>query len=195
MESFIYIKENALSDEACDNVIDWFESYPNYQAPGVCRDGEVILESKTSTDMSLENCSEELVNEVLQSLEIGVEEYKARYKFYDDKNNVKGLDNLYYWGITESPNIQRYFPGEGFYEWHCEYSGIPGSEKRVLTWMFYLNTCKNAGTEFKYQNIRTECKKGSLVIWPAYWTHFHRGVVSPSETKYIITGWHSFHGE
>jgi hypothetical protein len=32
-------------------------------------------------------------------------------------------------------------------------------------------------------------RKGLTLIWPAIWTHPHRGVVSPTQTKYIATGW------
>ena len=32
-------------------------------------------------------------------------------------------------------------------------------------------------------------KSGKMVIWPPYWTHFHRSQVSPSSIKYIMTGW------
>jgi len=35
-------------------------------------------------------------------------------------------------------------------------------------------------------------RKGLTLIWPADWTHHHRGVVSPTQEKYIITGWFSF---
>ena len=35
-------------------------------------------------------------------------------------------------------------------------------------------------------------KKGRLVIWPAYWTHTHCGVISDNQTKYISTGWYTF---
>ena len=34
--------------------------------------------------------------------------------------------------------------------------------------------------------------KGRCVIWPAFWTHMHKGVVSKTETKYIATGWISY---
>ena len=42
-------------------------------------------------------------------------------------------------------------------------------------------------------NIRNMIqRKGLTLIWPADWTHVHRGIVSASEEKYIITGWFSF---
>ena len=34
--------------------------------------------------------------------------------------------------------------------------------------------------------------EGRLVIWPAYWTHIHCGIVSKTQTKYIATGWFEF---
>ena len=37
-----------------------------------------------------------------------------------------------------------------------------------------------------------EAKEGRLVIWPAYWTHFHKSQVSKTTTKYILTGWYRF---
>jgi len=39
------------------------------------------------------------------------------------------------------------------------------------------------------QNIKVDPSVGTNVIFPAYWTHAHRGVIAPNETKYIITGW------
>ena len=35
-------------------------------------------------------------------------------------------------------------------------------------------------------------KVGKILCWPCDWTHTHRGIVSPTETKYILTGWFSF---
>ena len=33
--------------------------------------------------------------------------------------------------------------------------------------MLYLNNVKNGGTEWKYQELKTEAVSGDLVIWPA----------------------------
>ena len=37
-----------------------------------------------------------------------------------------------------------------------------------------------------------EAKEGRLVIWPAFFTHTHKGVVSKTQTKYIATGWFNY---
>ena len=62
---------------------------------------------------------------------------------------------------------------------------------RVLVYMTYLNDVDNGGTEWLFQNYKTEAKKGLSVIWPAEWTHTHKGVISQQE-KYIATGWYVF---
>jgi hypothetical protein len=98
------------------------------------------------------------------------------------------------WGLAERINIQYYPPGGGFKVWHCERSNgqYPGSI-RHLVFMTYLNDVDDAGeTEFYHQQVKIKPRKGLTVIWPADWTYTHRGIPSPSQEKYIITGWLSF---
>ena len=63
---------------------------------------------------------------------------------------------------------------------------------RMGVWMIYLNNVTNGGTYFDNYNLTLNAVEGSLLIWPAFWTHFHRGIVSKTETKYIATGWFSY---
>ena len=59
--------------------------------------------------------------------------------------------------------------------------------------MFYLNTVTDGGgTYWDNYNLLINAVKGRLVIWPAYFTHFHKGIVSKTETKYIATGWFQY---
>ena len=45
-------------------------------------------------------------------------------------------------------------------------------------------------TEFLYQKLRVPPKENTCIIWPAGFTHPHRGnVVYGNKSKYIITGW------
>ena len=60
--------------------------------------------------------------------------------------------------------------------------------------MTYLNDVSDGGeTAFLYQNVKVKPEKGLTLIWPAEWTHTHKGMVSMTQTKYIITGWYSFY--
>ena len=60
--------------------------------------------------------------------------------------------------------------------------------------MTYLNDVKNGGTEFLYQNElnQKDAEQGLTLIWPAHWTHTHKGIISDEQEKYIITGWYNF---
>ena len=73
-----------------------------------------------------------------------------------------------------------------------ENNGIYPDIKRHLVFMTYLNNVENGGTDFLYQNYTTKAIKGNTVIWPAAWTHTHKGQISKTEDKYIITGWYVF---
>ena len=96
--------------------------------------------------------------------------------------------------MLEAPaiNFQRFLPNQGYKKWHCENVGKKSSF-RTLVWMLYLNTVEDkGGTDFYYQDLTCKAELGKMVIWPPYWTHLHRSQVSPSEMKYILTGWMAY---
>ena len=66
---------------------------------------------------------------------------------------------------------------------------------RHLVFMTYLNDVPDGGTEWYYQDLKLPAEKGLTILWPADWTHTHRGIISMSTTKYIITGWYSYNLE
>lgn len=88
--------------------------------------------------------------------------------------------------------MQRTNPGGGYHMWHAE-QGNGEHVSRVLVYMLYLNTLtpEEAGeTEFLYQQRRISPIENTMVIWPATYTHVHRGnTVFGSNSKYIVTGW------
>jgi hypothetical protein len=89
---------------------------------------------------------------------------------------------------AELNNIQYYKPEEGYPALHYERSYT--TPHRQLVYMMYLNTVTDkGGTRFVYQNITLSAIKGDLYIWPADFTHLHHGVISPTQEKYIVTGW------
>ena len=95
------------------------------------------------------------------------------------------------YNINEIYNIQYYKPGGGYKVWHSERTN-KASLKRILVFMTYLNNVDDGGTEFLYQKLTCPAKKGLTIIWPAEWTHTHKGQISLTKEKYIVTGWYSF---
>ena len=88
--------------------------------------------------------------------------------------------------------MQRTDPGGGYHVWHAEQENGEHAD-RVLVYMLYLNTLtqEEAGeTEFLYQQRRLKPEENAMVIWPAAFTHAHRGnTVFGERSKYIVTGW------
>mgnify|MGYP003310952385 CR=1 FL=1 len=56
----------------------------------------------------------------------------------------------------------------------------------------YLNDVKKedgGSTDFDYYKIKVNPERGKTLIWPAEWTHAHKGNIINSGSKYIITKW------
>jgi hypothetical protein len=88
--------------------------------------------------------------------------------------------------------MQRTSPGGGYHVWHGE-QGNGAHAERVLVYMLYLNDLGEADggeTEFLYQRTRIRPQENTMVVWPAAFTHAHRGnTVLGEQSKYIVTGW------
>ena len=89
-------------------------------------------------------------------------------------------------------NIQKYLPGGHFGRLHAERTDMAHIH-RIFAWMTYLNDVDDGGTtDFDYYNVKVKPETGKTLIWPAEWTHAHRGSVLNGGEKYIITGWLHF---
>ena len=88
--------------------------------------------------------------------------------------------------------IQKTSSGGGYHLWHYEHGNGPMNHRSVV-YTLYLNTIPseaNGETEFLYQQRRISPVANTLVLWPAGFTHPHRGnPVYGDHTKYIVTGW------
>ena len=193
MTDFIFRQENALSSSTCRSLIELFEVDKKRQNPGVVRRGQEVnsfKDHKASTDICFlpRDLNNKLWGKSLQKV-INVVE-KARYDWA--AQYYMGLDNVDPFEINFTFNMQRFLPGEGYHKFHNERASFD-TRDRCGVWMIYLNDIYDRGwTEFFYQQHFEIPKIGKIVCWPCDWTHTHRGIVSPTEVKYILTGWFTF---
>lgn len=112
----------------------------------------------------------------------------AVHPYYNKYSQLREMGGLRYY----ETKIQKTEPGQGYHVWHCEADNRE-AQHRVLAWTVYLNDNFEAGeTEFLYQQYRYKPKMGDVIIFPAAFTHTHRGNPPIGGTKYIITGWLEF---
>ena len=179
-----------IPEDVCEGLLDFYDKSPNKNR-GVAQNAnpEIAKSAKISTDVTVKKNNLD-DSRILAYTDI-LGELMQDYMHMFPSIGPGGWEL----GITEDFNIQRYQPGEGFFDWHYERNPFPPSNNRALVFMTYLNDAEEAGTHFMYQNITTECKKGLTVIWPADWTYTHKGQISKEHEKTIITGWISFTGK
>ena len=174
-----FIKEFNFSEDdmsICDGLIEYHNNNMEYKNMGKSIGAN---EMKKSTDVTVFPASQNPFVLMYKKLLFGyVREYNASYD-----NPLAELT------IADGFNIQHYKPGEGYLNGHSERS-IHLTHQRALTFMTYLNDVEDGGgTEFKYQGLRHNAKKGKTLIWPSDFTHTHRGQKSETQEKYITTGW------
>tara|TARA_B110000503_G_scaffold48990_1_gene79568 strand:+ start:1377 stop:1970 length:594 start_codon:yes stop_codon:yes gene_type:complete len=168
----------------CDRLIYHFENV------GTPHKGEVIEGDhpeirpniKDSLDMQL-HWDDQIAKDYIGELGKCLNEYKLKYPACDQVMPYR----------IEDVNLQRYNPGGAYFVWHTERVSGTWDSGRHLVFMTYLNDITDAGgTEFLHQEVSVTPKKGLTLIWPADWTHTHRGIPSLTQTKYIATGWYRF---
>jgi len=170
-----------------DRIIDFFESHPELQRPGMSAVGH-NPEFKNSVDINvnprdLARPSHAVLAEYMNELSAFYRDYLEDWPFLAGFLREVDIGDF---------NIQRYTPGGHFALEHSERTALP-TLHRVLVWMTYLNDVEDGGrTRFSNYGLEVKPERGKTLIWPAEWTHSHTGNVVDSGTKYIITGWMHF---
>lgn len=180
MENFIYTFQ--IDPLVCDQLIEYHKNNNEYKAEGTSgTDGRVIKEIKESVDVTFFNSSNHpAIRNYFKELQRGFSSYCQKFDIHHLRLHT-----------AEHNNIQHYPPGGGFKVWHWERDN--GSEDRQLVYMTYLNTVTDGGgTEWRFQEFKLDAVKGLSVIWPADFTFTHRGIVSPTQEKWIATGWFNY---
>ena len=179
-----YSDRPVLSQQFCDDLISKFEDDSRKRPGGQSKEGIVDTKLKSSTDIHIstypgyENEAQHLKEQLVNELRVYKEQLEALTPVY-----YQILSDWKFPGF----NMQRTLPGE-CYNWHSDEHVMNGTS-RAITYIVYLNDIHHDGyTEFN-DGTRIQPKRGHFLLFPAHWTHVHRGVPPISETKYLATGW------
>jgi hypothetical protein len=181
---FIKVYERTLSLGLIQDCIDWSDRPATELKLSTEADGDTQFEDKGKLGRDdhqkfLKFSNTPLMDRINKELLPYFEDYRKQFP------GVKG-------GISYEIKLQKTPIQGGYSVWHCE-QGPGMSATRALSWMVYLNDVEDGGdTEFLYQSFKQKAVKGTLVIWPAAFTHTHRGNPPYSNVKYIVTGWINF---
>jgi uncharacterized protein YjiS (DUF1127 family) len=182
IEQHIGIFPNAMPKSTCKKYIKYFEEINTFKHPRYKKAAHAINDTSVNIYSSIFDygISVKYINEAANKIIWdNYAEYSKKYSVLNDMNKHAIIDI----------KIQRTDIGQGYHVWHCENEGL-SSKSRLLAFMIYLNDVDEGGeTEFLYQHKRIKAEEGKLLIWPAQFTHTHRGNMPISNTKYVLTGW------
>ena len=180
MHDFLEFYDDDYTYAGCDEIIKFFDQTYTSKPAGLKAFNR--NRQKICSTLTLNFGEDWAINDsVYVFVRLAIEKYREKYDY------LNSIDKISQWRLCPSYNIQRYDgEQEGFFSLHNETSG--SYPYRLLAWMVYLNDAE-CGTEFPYQEKTIIPKTGRTVIWPAAWTHPHRGVTPNVGLKYIATGW------
>lgn len=178
MDNFIRTYDNILTVEECNELINWFEfsSTAGLLHRRTSNDGLARQDHQIPLDANRPQWAEA----IYQKMGPCVSAYANDFPWLQELTLISSIC------IMQSTTP---LTGDGYHTWHCEKSSYSNSD-RVLAWILYLNDVEEGGeTEFLYQGIRVKPKAGTLAVWPAGFTHVHRGNPPLDKKKYVISGW------
>ena len=187
-DPFIFVADNIVTPEQCNEIIDRFEKDRKHQHQGVTAGG-VDISVKDSIDLMPDMNPEEWkdIEELFHKkislmLDLYVTHLRNAGLLTSFNNSAvylvpPNLESM----MDTGYQIQRTSPGKG-YIWHND-----AASHRLLTFILYLNDVEEGWTQF-YTGDQVSPSLGRGVIFPATWTYYHQGY-PPKQTKYIMTGW------
>tara|TARA_B100000927_G_scaffold277077_1_gene258398 strand:+ start:912 stop:1559 length:648 start_codon:yes stop_codon:yes gene_type:complete len=193
MENYIYLNNNSLSKEICEEIIIMYESDLKNKYEGTTGGG-TDKTVKHTQDLVIPN--DDVWSNIHKFLNRELHENVTKYiRELNNTSMVSSTGEKYVvFSMLKTRvygyQIQRYVRGMGQYIYHDD-SLIEYDKKqdRIITFLWYLNTVEEGGETELWGTRRIKPEQGKLLLFPACWTFPHCGRMPISDNKYIITGW------
>ena len=175
-KTFIKVYDNAISDTFCDELIQKFESNQDQWEKRDMSSAKRTLSFNEIHCFNHMKTWEEDTKKLADTFIQYIDDYKSDYneycfpkKFGFEPFKMKKYDSN---GVDE-------------FGWHVDVNSRNNME-RFLAFFLYLSDNEEGKTEFPYQNMTTDCVKGSMVIFPPMWPWYHRGTKPIKVPKYFM---------
>ena len=190
---FIGVWDNFMPPNVCKEFITWYQELKSkcdvIEQGGLenIGDGRFQFDNgnlgRYDKQILVNHNSQKLSNTCLQYLKSCTQHYVWKFRQLNSQDMMSSVIKM-----QHTPE------GGGYHHWHYEAMGLSHSP-RNLVWMMYLNEDFEGGeTEFLDQKRRVKPTSGTVLIWPAGFTHTHKGNLVLSGDKYILTGWYLLNG-
>ena len=195
INDFVFIKDNAFSDEVCDQIVDDFNLSDGNNLTIEGHSGRGLdYNTKHTKDLNLLQVPD--LNEKYTNLITNKFNHHVLSEYLNQLPSQEHFPgNHLFFGSTfyECLNVQKYEKGVGHYNaWHIETGNFQMS-RRMFAFILYLTDVNEGGeTEFLYSGLKVAPKKGRLLIFPSTFPYVHRGHMPMDNDKYILTTWLSF---
>ena len=182
IHDFISAYDNSFTSDECEEYINLVEHYIS--------NGLITKEEKVfhKTDHYSINFNNDASYNILSGDNLSMEFLPKIKEYVDDylkKFSMLGQEKL----LIYDTKAKKIPIGGGFHNWHYENTGLQVSARKLVI-QLYLNTIEEGGeTEFLYINKRIKAEQGRLIIFPAAFTHTHRGNPPIGQDKYIVSTW------
>ena len=182
LNDFVIVIDDLISKEDCELYIEWIEHYISHSV--MLKESDKLHDRDHFTMNFNNHHSYDLLSGDNLSLKF-LPSISASINDYLNQFSVLGRERL----LIYDTKVKKIPIGGGFHNWHYENSGLHTSHRRLVI-QLYLNTIEEGGeTEFLYINKRIKAHQGRLIIFPAAFTHTHRGNPPIGQDKYIVSTW------
>jgi hypothetical protein len=185
-EDFISIYEDTVSPDICKELVYWFDqcSEQGFTIGNMITGDGIKRTTRLDEVTEIPSVHSNSLPYPLPAVLSYWEALNTCLSVYSEKYSLQNTNLSSY-----AFKIHKVKLGGGYHKWHWETETV-GLQNRVVVFMTYLKAPEEGGeTEFLYQSKRIKPVIGRTLLWPAGFTHMHRGNPPLKGEKYYITGW------